>query len=70
MGSRARMSAQSVSFSDVLDALVAPVQSETNYKKGKGSNQGFLIKKLLNAILNGKMVKLILRGPRGRCSQV
>ena len=65
------MSVQSISFSNVPDALVAPVQSKPNYEKGKGvKSRFFWPKKLSNAMLNGKMVKLNLGGPKGRCSQV
>lgn len=41
MSLRARKLAQSVSFLEVVDALVALVLLEPNYEKGKGVKLGF-----------------------------
>jgi len=59
------MSTQSVSFLDVLEALVTPVQSKPNYEKGKGSNQGFLAKKALKCNVEGKNGQIDLKGAQG-----
>ena len=61
VGTHAWMSAQSMSFSDVS------VRTKLRKECG-GQIKVFLAKNLLDVMLKGKMVKLILGGPRGRCT--
>ncbi len=62
MSSRAWMSAQSVSFSNVPVATIVPVRSRPNYEKGKGVKSGFLDKKALKCNVEGQNGQIELRG--------